>query len=787
MLNLVGYRIQAQIYSSRNSLVYRGWRSQDQFPVVLKQLKPERCIPAHLACYRKEYSILRDLQLPGVIRAYGLEPCENSLVLILEDCGGQSLEQWLEEWQSAPTDLLIPLQDFLQIAIAITDSLSQLHAAQIIHKDIKPSNIIWNPETSALRLIDFGIATQGLGESPAERYLKRLEGTLAYLAPEQTGHLSQAIDHRADLYALGATFYELLTGQIPFQGQDANTIIQGHLTQLPTPPHFIKPQIPPALSEIVLRLMAKDASDRYPSADDLRVDLIACLTQLQQQQLPKLNAWEEPAKFFRIPTQYYGRETEVAAVLDWVDRVLDAPRSSEPQSNLSTQPSPAIPTDAKSYLESALRLDENPVVDAQHSAALLMIQGKSGVGKTTLLKMVRAACKRPDIYSIQAVGNPKEQQQSWYWVKQALIDLIQQVQPQAELKSRWSGAIVQTLGSQVMRLRPWLPELNLLLVDQDKMSPSVNPALRLGFADLIASLFTSFTQLGLGVMIWGDDCQWADPDSLHLLQRLTSQAPASRIVVIGACDDLVGLEHPLLEMVAQSLNRPPAQLILPPLTESAIQAWVADALQTTSPPIPALAEFIAEKSGGNMLFATELLKYLEAQGYLLLQDQEWQVDFTALRAASLPDHAIALFTERLQQLPHPVLALLQAAAQRGMQFELETLRYNPELAELIQAGEDLTDYLWQAMQADLIQPVVPLNLNLELISDTAAEATLSNSADSSSCPYQFRHHQVLQAVCEFSAGVTPAFRDSSPSHAQIPDERFQFPGHPVDHAPQLQF
>lgn len=319
MLNLVGYQIQAQIYESRNSLVYRGRRLPDQFPVVLKQLKPEKCTPAHLACYRKEYAILRHLRLPGVIQAYGLETSEASPVLILEDCGGQSLEHWILKWQATSTGLTLPLIDFLQLAIAITKSLGQLHSAQIIHKDIKPSNIIWNPVTAALRLIDFGIAKQILGKSADKVYANRLEGTLAYLAPEQTGRINQAVDHRSDLYALGVTFYELLTGQIPFVGNDAQTIIQGHLTQPPIPPHVIQSQIPPALSRIVLKLMAKDPSDRYASAGDLQLDLIDFRQKLQHQgSILTRPSLVSTSNVILMPEKHKGIGIKGAAVPDWM-------------------------------------------------------------------------------------------------------------------------------------------------------------------------------------------------------------------------------------------------------------------------------------------------------------------------------------------------------------------------------------------------------------------------------------------------------------------------------------
>ena len=199
MLTLPNYKIGSQIYESVNSLVYRGHRNKDNQPVILKMLKQDYPTPAELTRYRQEYEITHDLDLAGVIKAYSIEKYQNTLVIILEDFGGDSLKQLM-----ANRPFLV--KEFLPIAIQIADSLGNIHAANLIHKDINPSNIVVNVETKLLKIIDFGIASRLPRENPTLKNPEQLEGTLAYLSPEQTGRINRSMDYRTDLYSLGVTF-----------------------------------------------------------------------------------------------------------------------------------------------------------------------------------------------------------------------------------------------------------------------------------------------------------------------------------------------------------------------------------------------------------------------------------------------------------------------------------------------------------------------------------------------------------------------------------------------------
>src|SRR5919202_64778 len=331
-IELAGYQVLTQIYESANSLVYRGKKEQDNKTVILKVLKEDYPTPQELTRYKQEYEITRNLNTEGVVKAYGIEPYQRTLVIILEDIGASSLKQLMNGRMGAGTGAL-PLREFLSIAIKTAEILGNIHSNNVIHKDINPANIVFNPETGQLKIIDFGISTVFTRENPTLKNPNVLEGTLAYMSPEQTGRMNRTLDYRTDFYSLGVTFYELLTGKVPFETTDALELVHCHIAKQPVPPHLLEggegergrggEPCPKAVSDIVMKLMAKTAEERYQSAWGLKADLEECLFQLQANgtisDFP-LGSKDISDKF-QIPQKLYGRESEVATLLAAFDRV----------------------------------------------------------------------------------------------------------------------------------------------------------------------------------------------------------------------------------------------------------------------------------------------------------------------------------------------------------------------------------------------------------------------------------------------------------------------------------
>jgi serine/threonine protein kinase len=318
MIVLPNYQCLKQIYESNSSVVYRAIRPLDQKAVILKLLKQDYPSREEILRYKQEYEITQQSNLVGICPSLSLETYHNTFLITFEDFGGESLKVWMDQ---RPFNLV----ETLTIAQAVTEILARVHGANIIHKDINPSNIVYNPQTGEVKLIDFGISTILSQENSTLKNPNFLEVTLAYMSPEQTGRMNRFLDYRTDLYSLGTTLYELLTHQLPFQTNDPLELVHCHIAKQPLSPIEVNPEIPQGVSNIVMKLMAKTAEERYQSAVGVKADLDYCLTQLNQNQTIKcfpLARYDINDKF-TIPQKLYGREAEIEQLIAAFYRVSE--------------------------------------------------------------------------------------------------------------------------------------------------------------------------------------------------------------------------------------------------------------------------------------------------------------------------------------------------------------------------------------------------------------------------------------------------------------------------------
>ncbi|GAB1537951.1 hypothetical protein NUACC21_06060 [Scytonema sp. NUACC21] len=402
---ILGYCITQQIYSGSKTLVYQGIREKDQQLVILKLMRNEYPTYHEIAQFRKQYAIAKNLNIAGIVKPYSLESYHNSYVLVLEDFGGIPLKDYISRVEITDTSFL---KQFFHIAIQIASTLHELHCHRIIHKDIKPGNILINPTTLEVKLTDFSLASLLPKEIQQLTNPNCLEGTLAYISPEQTGRMNRGIDYRSDFYSLGVTFFELLTGQLPFTTKDPMELVHCHIAKQPPMAHSLNSNLPLTVSDIISKLMAKDAEDRYHSAFGLKHDLEICSQQWEETGniIPFLLGEQDVSDRFLIPEKLYGRQQEVETLLAAFERVTGG------------------------------------------TSEIVLVTGPSGIGKTAVVNEVHKPIVRQRSYFIKGKFDQFQRDILLSGFLQAFQDLIRQLlsEPDAILQ-QWKSKILSALGA----------------------------------------------------------------------------------------------------------------------------------------------------------------------------------------------------------------------------------------------------------------------------------------------------------------------------------------------------
>ncbi|MBD1932481.1 MULTISPECIES: trifunctional serine/threonine-protein kinase/ATP-binding protein/sensor histidine kinase [Cyanophyceae] len=708
-IGLLGYSIEEQIYAGSRTVVYRGTRKSDRQPVVIKLLRNEFPRFNELIHFRNQYIIGKNLDFSGIIKTYNLESYYNSYALILEDFGGISLCSYLTSVAEASkqngetSSLPIPL--FLSIAVQVAHTLEGLCQHRVIHKDLKPANIVINPTSKEVKLIDFSIASLLPRETQEIQNPNVLEGTLPYISPEQTGRMNRGIDYRTDFYSLGVTFYEMLTGQLPFQTDDPMDLVHCHLAQQPIPVHHLNKSVPSVLSFIVSKLMAKNAEDRYQSALGLKYDLENCLHQ-----------WKETGEIadfelgsrdlcdrFIIPEKLYGREVEVQALLAAFERVSTG------------------------------------------SAEMMLVTGFSGIGKTAVVNEVHKPIVRQRGYFIKGKFDQFQRNLPFSAFVQAFRDLMGQLLSETDAKvEQWKTQILAALGENAQVVVDVIPELERIIGEQPPASELTGNAAQNRFNRLFENFISVFTTQEHPLVIFLDDLQWADSASLNLIQLLTSDRERRYLFLMGAYrDNEVSPVHPLILALSdiQKTGATVNTITLEPLELSDLNCLIADTLACSTALALPLTELVYQKPKGNPFFSTQFLKSLYKDGLITFNynAQYWQCDIATVRILALTDDVVEFMALQLRKLPAPTQELLKLAACIGNQFDLATLGIVNGKTPI-----ETANILWKTLQEGLILPVSEV---YKFYQGEGNGALTIGQKNSDPLPtYKFLHDRVQQAA-----------------------------------------
>ena len=693
MSSLFDHEIIKQLHSGGRSRVYRA-RAADGTALIVKM--PNQQFPSfqQLAQFKREYAIARRCRHPGVAHPLALQLHAGRWTMLLEDTGGHALDKVVQARvaaRSSPSQPALALEDFFDIALQLCAALEEVHRQGVIHKDINPSNLAWNGERRLLQLIDFGIACELPYESHGIVNLHVLEGTLRYMAPEQTGRMNRRVDYRADFYALGATLYELLVGQAPFEARDEMELVHCHIARSPDWSHPALAGLPGQLLPILQRLLEKNADQRYQSLQGLRIDLEACRS---AKPAPSLTLSGHNGRFL-IPQTLHGREDAIAMLLAAFER------------------------------------------SAAGSCEMLLVAGHSGIGKSAVVNEVQKPIIARRGCFLSGKFDQLQRDVPYASLVQAFQGLVRQLlgQPEETLR-QWSGKLHAALGSGLGVIVELIPQLALIVGATEAVPESAPAQAQLRLDRLFPRFVEVFASAGHPLVLFLDDLQWADMATLRMIERLMASCDTCCMLFIGAYrDNEVGAAHPLMGLRDKLLARGArlSTLSLGALTEPQVAQMVSATVRVAVADCAPLTRICYRKTAGNPFFLNQFLAALNDTGHLRYRADGdcWEWDLPAIEQAKYTDNVVEVLLEKIRRLPGGTQHLLQLAASCGNRFTLDTLSLAVDRAPW-RTQQDL----WPALKAGLIQP---LDERYKYINGGTGRGE-------SGVSYRFLHDRVQQAA-----------------------------------------
>ncbi len=667
--DLSEYHITETLFSNERTAVKRAVRASDGYSVILKQLVAHQPPPAQLSRFSFSYEVLTKFQHPNIVHPIAWISEKDEIektglsglpLMVMEDNHTTDLFQFLK----TQPDAVLPLETFLTIAVQLAEGLSIVHHQQVIHKDLHPGNLLYNPKTGLAQITDFGLASLLSREQPALSSPEHLEGVLAYISPEQTGRMNRALDYRSDFYTLGCTFYHLLSGHPPFAANDALGLVHAHIAKQHTPLHELRSDIPPVLSAIIDKLLMKTAEDRYQSALGLQKDLQKVRRALGYNQIvPDFPlGLDDISDRLQIPQKLYGREKEVE------------------------------------------RLQQGFFQAAGGKPRMLAVAGYSGIGKSALVHEVHKPIAAYNGFFCAGKFDQFQKNIPYSALQTALKSWIQHALSQPETpRQQLREHLCQSLGANARVLVDFMPDFAWVLGD-------LPPVAQLG-ADETQNrfhlVFQRFIKEITGdhpLVLFIDDIQWADRGTLNLLPMLMSEERCRLLLIVAYRDNEVDEHHPAMQTLHQIEQSPLAgpaldRLQLGPLHRTQVATLVKDTLHRPEAELHPLVTLVHAKTAGNPFFINEFLKTLYTEQLLNfhLQQQRWVWDITDIEAKGITDNVVDLMLGKMALLPSDTQELIQLAACVGSRFNLEMLAHIAE-----QPLNRVTQQLWPALRDGLL-------------------------------------------------------------------------------------
>ena len=666
----------------------------------------EQPAPACLDRLACEFALKDKLDSAWAARPIELGRERSRPMLLLEHVGGLPLDRLL----GAPMEM----GRFLHLAIGIASALGKAHRRGLVHKDIKPANILVNGADDQVRLTGFGIASRLSRERQAPEPPEIIAGTLAYMAPEQTGRMNRSIDSRSDLYALGVTFYQMLTGALPFTASDPMEWIHCHIARRPIAPAERLKEIPSAVSAVTMKLLAKTAEERYQTAAGLERDLRRCLLEwenLRQVDDFPLGEHDTPDQLL-ISEKLYGREREIETLLDAFDRIV---KSGTPE--------------------------------------LVLVRGYSGIGKSSVVNELHKVLVAPRGLFASGKFDQYKRDIPYATLAQAFQRLIRSLLGKSEADlAPWRDALQEALGPNGRLMVDLVPELRLIIGEPPPLPELPSQDAQRRFQSVFRRFIGVFARPEHTLALFLDDLQWLDAATLDLLEDLLTRSDLRHLMLIGAYrDNEVAVAHPLMRKLEaiKTAGGKVAEITLAPLAPAHLGQLIADALRCEHARAAPLAQLVYDKTGGNPFFAIQFLSSLVEEGMLAFNHDaaRWSWDLDRIHAKGYADNVLELMVGKLARLPVETQKVLQVLACLGNIAEITRLSIVLGTSE-----EQVHVTLWPAVRQELVERLAGA---YRFVHDRVQEAAYSL------IPEELRGEAHLRIGRLFAAHIPPEEREEA--------------------------